>query len=295
MKRELLIASILAVGMGIAQAQTQAPAPMQSGQGQSTSAPGPQSQSPTTMSPGPAAGSDATGVASNQNAPQTFKGCLRQSAGSWTLASDDGKSLAVSGADDKLIPHNGQEVRINGTQAADGTLAVASIDKVSDSCGESSANQSQSTSGAQTASTDQGNQSNMNSQQATTTTNSTTQSATTTTPSSSQAAPSSTTSTDQNAATSSSATTTSNNDQNAGMNASGSNSNQNAGQGAASSSTQSNAAQSNDQSVPHISDMDQNQNANGQKQLPQTASPLPLLGLLGLGSLVTGLAARRKK
>jgi hypothetical protein len=33
----------------------------------------------------------------------------------------------------------------------------------------------------------------------------------------------------------------------------------------------------------------------GQKKLPQTASPLPLLGLLGLGSLVSGLIARRKK
>jgi LPXTG-motif cell wall-anchored protein len=29
-------------------------------------------------------------------------------------------------------------------------------------------------------------------------------------------------------------------------------------------------------------------------QLPQTGSPLPLLGLLGLGSLVTGLIARKK-
>jgi hypothetical protein len=28
--------------------------------------------------------------------------------------------------------------------------------------------------------------------------------------------------------------------------------------------------------------------------LPQTASPLPLLGLLGLGSLVTGLLGRKK-
>lgn len=29
--------------------------------------------------------------------------------------------------------------------------------------------------------------------------------------------------------------------------------------------------------------------------LPQTASPLPLLGLLGLGSLVVGVAARKRK
>jgi hypothetical protein len=37
-----------------------------------------------------------------------------------------------------------------------------------------------------------------------------------------------------------------------------------------------------------------NTNANG-KKLPQTASPLPLLGLLGAGSLAAGLASRRKK
>lgn len=45
---------------------------------------------------------------------------------------------------------------------------------------------------------------------------------------------------------------------------------------------------------------DQNANAadqNGTKKgkLPQTASPLPLLGLLGMGSLGLGAAARRKR
>jgi peptidoglycan DL-endopeptidase CwlO len=75
--------------------------------------------------------------------------------------------------------------------------------------------------------------------------------------------------------------TTSNNDQNAGSN-----------------------------SVRHISDLDNtNQKATGSasaneqssasdnagQKLPQTASPLPLLGLLGLGSLVTGFVTRRRK
>jgi hypothetical protein len=70
----------------------------------------------------------------------------------------------------------------------------------------------------------------------------------------------------------------SNNDQNAGVGASGANSNQNAGQTSATTSEQ------NGNQVRHISDMDQNApsgQANG--KLPQTASPLPLLGLLGLG------------
>jgi len=83
----------------------------------------------------------------------------------------------------------------------------------------------------------------------------------------------------------------SNNDQNAGVGASGANSNQNAGQTSATTSDQ------NGNQVRHISDMDQNQNASAQNngKLPQTASPLPLLGLLGLGSLGAGLFARRKK
>jgi LPXTG-motif cell wall-anchored protein len=37
------------------------------------------------------------------------------------------------------------------------------------------------------------------------------------------------------------------------------------------------------------------QNAAGGKNLPQTATPLPLLALLGLGSLGGGLLSRKKK
>jgi LPXTG-motif cell wall-anchored protein len=40
--------------------------------------------------------------------------------------------------------------------------------------------------------------------------------------------------------------------------------------------------------------MDQSAGNTGNK-LPQTASPLPLLGFLGLGSLAAGLMGRRKK
>jgi len=36
------------------------------------------------------------------------------------------------------------------------------------------------------------------------------------------------------------------------------------------------------------------QNA-GKSQLPQTASPLPLLGLLGIGSLAAGIVSRKRK
>jgi LPXTG-motif cell wall-anchored protein len=42
----------------------------------------------------------------------------------------------------------------------------------------------------------------------------------------------------------------------------------------------------------NTSSADQNAKSS---ELPQTASPLPLLGLLGFGSLLTGLVARKKK
>jgi LPXTG-motif cell wall-anchored protein len=38
----------------------------------------------------------------------------------------------------------------------------------------------------------------------------------------------------------------------------------------------------------------QDQSKQGEK-LPQTASPLPLISLLGFGSMLTGLATRRRK
>jgi LPXTG-motif cell wall-anchored protein len=37
------------------------------------------------------------------------------------------------------------------------------------------------------------------------------------------------------------------------------------------------------------------QTADAGQKLPQTASPLPLLGLLGFGSMAAGLLGRKKK
>ncbi|HEV3316873.1 MAG TPA: hypothetical protein VG488_07900 [Candidatus Angelobacter sp.] len=58
-------------------------------------------------------------------------------------------------------------------------------------------------------------------------------------------------------------------------------------------STSSTTADQNTASTPSSTDQNADQNAKS-GDLPQTASPLPLLGLLGLGSLVTGLVARKK-
>jgi LPXTG-motif cell wall-anchored protein len=52
-------------------------------------------------------------------------------------------------------------------------------------------------------------------------------------------------------------------------------------------------ADQNNASTAAPADQNVDRSANSE-QLPQTASPLPLLGLLGLGSLLAGLVARKK-
>jgi hypothetical protein len=319
MKKQLFTASILAFGMGLAQAQT--PAPMQ-GTSQDPSSRGATTQtSPAGPGSSGAAATSATGAGTSDNAmaPQTFKGCLTGSSGNWTLAADNGQTLKVSGGDNQLSTFNNQQVNINGTQATDGTVKVVSIDKISDSCSNtgqaatsssmssqpSSSSSSTNMTGSSTSSaasqppassTENSSTSNTQSTSETATTSSTGQSATTpssTTPppsSTDQNAASSTTTSSQGNAAASTSPTAPNNDQNAGVGASGAASNQNAGQSASTTT-----GQTSDQSVRHVSDMDQNEKAAGGQRLPQTASPLPLLGLMGLGSLVTGLVACRKK
>lgn len=235
MKKHLVMTAILAFGMGLAQAQT--PAPMQGGAPNAGTKRSPQ-EAPVDRGSSTVT---ASGTALDQAtaAPQSFKGCLTGSSGNWSLASDNGQTLKVSGTDSQLSNYNNQQVNIQGTQTSDGAVSVASIDKISESC------------------------------------NATGQAAT---------------STEQNTATSQSPAASSTSTQPPASTT---------GQGATSTgqSATSSGQTSGEAAVPHISDMDQNQAGNqaaGQK-LPQTASPLPLLGLMGLGSLVTGLMARRKK
>jgi hypothetical protein len=274
MKKQLIITSILALGMGIAGAQTQTPAPMQSGAADPGRGTAPQQQT----SPASAAQDPGTGV-NPETAPQSFKGCLNGSPGSWSLSSDDGKNLVLSGTDDKLSPYKGQEVRIQGTRSDDGTIKIDSIDQVSTSRpNQTSSNMStQSTTTSQPASsTESSNQANTSAPA--TTDNSaavsgqSTSTTSTTTPPVSDQTPANTVGSGQSTAQPSPGNAASGNTTN--QNAVGTGSEQNANQG-----------------VKHFSDMDENA---GQK-LPQTASPLPLLGLLGLGSLAAGLIGRRKQ
>jgi|ERR1051326_175130 LPXTG-motif cell wall-anchored protein len=78
-------------------------------------------------------------------------------------------------------------------------------------------------------------------------------------------------------------------DQSANPSSSTSTPDQNANPSSSSTSPDQNAA-----GTSATSDQNANTDANG-KKLPQTASPLPLLGLLGVGSLAAGVISRRKK
>jgi hypothetical protein len=324
MKKHLIITSLLALGLSMPQAQAQIPQPMQGG----ANPRGAQQQNVPS-----AAGQGSMSPDATQAAPQTFKGCVNGSPGSWTLISDKGKSMPLSGTDNQLSQYKGQAVRIHGVQGSDGTITVSSVDKVSDDkTSQACANQSSSNMGAQSSST---NQNDTNNQSSTSNTSTATQSATTTQPSSStdttnqsSTTPATSTTPDSSSAMTgqTSSATASNNapgtttppvtnqtpESTVGSGTTGqstaqtpatSNSDQNTASTTPSSdqSTNQNAAsstgtQNSDQGVRHYSDMNQNDtNQNTGQKLPQTASPLPLLGLLGFGSLVTGLVSRRKK
>lgn len=319
MKKQLLMTSILAVGMGFAQAQTSAP--MQSGAPDASSR-GSGAQTPAGNTAGTAGVASPTGTTDQAAAPQTFKGCLTGSTGSWSLAADNGQTLKLSGTDNQLSTYNNQQVNIQGTEATDGTLKVVSIDKISDSCNAtgqaatSTGNTEQNTaSGQSPATTSPSSQPPSSSSSSTgamsnqsTTTSNTESTSTTSTGQTGAAAPSQSTTGATN--TSPSTGTPPVSEQTPANTVGGSTADQGAAQnqpsGATGQSTTGQSATTGSQSattgqtgnVPHISDMDQNQGAGqnaGQQKLPQTASPLPLLGLMGLGSIVAGLAGRRKK
>jgi peptidoglycan DL-endopeptidase CwlO len=300
MRKQFIITTFLALGMGITQAQTQptTPSPMQSGSADQRQG--------TIQQQAPASAAQTQGTASaTQAGSQSFKGCLNGSSGSWSLISDDGKTLTLSGTDNQLSQYKGQEVRIQGVQSNDGSVAVASVDQVSSTCANQAAGNmsGQSSTAAQSDTTSQS-----------TATTSTTQN-TTQPPSNAETtqAPATTTTPEtkgevsgQAATTAPGATTppvTSQNPPNGvgsgqtatAQNPPASTADQNAAASSTSTGQSSTANQNADQGVKHYSDMDQNAASNTGKNLPQTASPLPLLGLLGLGSLLTGLISRRKK
>ncbi|HEY6274607.1 MAG TPA: hypothetical protein VIX19_21685 [Terriglobales bacterium] len=222
----------------------------------STQQPPTDQQQPSTPQNQPTTGNQ-TPTSSGQN---SITGCLKGSDGSWVLVAE-GQSTPVTGDSATLSPHNGHQVQLKGTQGSDGSFQVTDVVMIAESC------PSQQTDASSDAGAGAGAAAG---------------------------------------AVGGAVGATANAAQNAGDSAANATKTAaqdtaHAVQGAAApaqspapqaTTPQSTTPQSTTPAAPAAGD-----NASGQdhQKLPQTASPLPLLGLLGLGSLVSGLVARRKK
>jgi hypothetical protein len=69
----------------------------------------------------PQTGSSKTGTAGQT----TIQGCLQESNGSYTLASDSGMTYQLQGASSTLSKHVGHEVRITGSTSSAGSSSSA--------------------------------------------------------------------------------------------------------------------------------------------------------------------------
>jgi hypothetical protein len=296
MKTRILIAFVLAGGMALAQtgtnsgstdqnqppqgSQTQPASPDQ----QQPSSPSPQDQqqpaspstqdqqqptSPSTQPPSSNPDQSQTAAPSSANGQETVvRGCLKQSGGNWII-SENGQDTTLSGDDSLFKPHDGQQVEVRGTQSSAG-LQVTSVNTISDSCGgtsdTASANPSGPASDQSAAASQTPSSGSANTAQPAANPPVTNQTAPTTVGSGSQ-----------------SATGTANPDQ--------------------SSTTSQNPPDADTPLHPGQTPEDRRQIAHNVSRLPdghaaalpETSSPVPLLGLLGLGSLVTGLVVRKKK
>jgi LPXTG-motif cell wall-anchored protein len=270
MNRKLILSLMLATGFALAQSgssdnQSSQPGsnPQSTPSAQQPSTP-PQQNDQNPALPG-ATGQTATSSANAQES--VVRGCLKQSGGDWVL-SEAGQNITIKGDDSMLKPHNGHQVEVHGTRGSDpSSLQVTSVNMISDSC---TTGQASATGVPDTTSTASAGAANSNNPSSTT-------GQTAASPASSTATPDQTQNPSATQTPSASAAASGTSSEQTPASPSGT-AGQNAGNtGAAAGNTS-----------------DQNTSANSQ-QLPQTASPLPLLGLLGLGSLASGLIVRRKK
>ncbi|HEY7406248.1 MAG TPA: hypothetical protein VIB39_22165 [Candidatus Angelobacter sp.] len=294
MKRQAIITAIIAFGMGICQAQVHTPpAPMQSGNGPVR---GNQQQQQSSVGGVPGLGTPS----STDTAPQSFKGCVSGSSGSWNLTTDKGKNLVLSGADAQISPYTGHEVRISGVQASDGTVSINTIDQLPGSC----PNETASNTATQSSNATSDNSATSTTTSSTESTATTQPPATATTPESSGAMSGQSTSpAGNNPGTTTPPVTnqTPANTVGSGQTAQPTTQPPATGNAPEANAAGNNAEQSSNPGVRKYSDMDQNASKTGSsagdnaQKLPQTASPLPLLGLFGLGSLAAGLIGRRNR
>jgi len=276
-----------------------------------------------------------TGQTGEQAQSQTIQGCLSGSSGNFTLTSDSGQTYQLVGTTDELNNHVGHEIQVTGTitpasttsgqtnpsgQTAANTFNVSSVKMISDTCtggtgatppassqtppesamgSQSEANPSAATNpaypGAQPSQSAVGTNPSAESAAASGAYPSSGEqpsapaTAQTTPPSS--AAPATGTTGSESTSTTSSVTQqqTQTTPSSEATNQTGTEANPNAAMGQTGQKANPNTAGQTGTEAGQTG-----QAAQGTK-LPQTASPLPLMGLLGLGSLAGGLIARPKR
>jgi hypothetical protein len=227
------------------------------------------------QSSGSGAGStDQQQPSTQQNQPSTsnqtpasagqssMTGCLKGSDGSWILVAE-GQSTPITGDSATLSPHNGHQVQVKGTPGSDGSFQVTDVVMIAESCPNQ---QSDASSGAGAATAAAGTVGGAVGAGAAAT-QSAGKSAANATKTVAQDVTNDAQSTDKAASSAQSTAPQS-------------------------ATPQSTTPQATTPAAPAAGNTASEQD---HQKLPQTASPLPLLGLLGLGSLVSGLVARRKK
>jgi hypothetical protein len=215
-------------------------------------------QQPSAQQTQPPSGQTTSPASAGQS---SLTGCLKGSDSGWVLVAE-GQSTPIKGDSSTLGPHNGHQVQVKGSQASDGSFTVTDVVMIADTC----TRQQASAAGAGVALTNvsYAGQASQNPPSDTANPPQTAPSSTQSTAPQSTTPPASTapdTTTPQSTGTTPQSTTP--------------------------PTTGTTPSTSTDQN-PAASH-------GGHQKLPQSASPLPLLGLLGLGSLATGLFARRKK
>ena len=140
---KFLWALVIASGMAFAQASGSAGQTGSQGTaGGTATTGGAQQQTPdqstqtpaTTQNPSSTTQPQSSATSSSNGQQTTMRGCLKQAGGNWTLATDNGQTVNVSGDDSTLKPNDAHQVEISGTQAADGSLQVSSVNVISDTC-----------------------------------------------------------------------------------------------------------------------------------------------------------------
>ena len=272
MNRKILLAMMLATGMAMAQTGS-------SGQ-QSTD-----QQQPTTA-PSTSSSTSQNPVAT-QSDQTSMSGCLKRSGDNFVLAADNGQSVNLTGDSSLLKPHEGHAIHVLGTLASDGSLQVSQVNMLSETCADKQSSVGGAVSGAAgaTAGAVSGAAGAVASgtEKAAGATKDAVVSGSEHAYDATKSAAGAVAGGTQDAAKDAASAT---------QNAAGSaaNATQNAASDAASSAP-STAGQS---TTAPSSTAPATTAAADHHKLPQSASPLPLLALLGLGSLVSGLIARRK-